>query len=160
PEFASAMIAMSLLQFREFEEVRSKRNLSYAPSAGLRLRSTVPWGVLYVTAVDPNTTLRVMLGEAQRLRAEPPTEKEVTATKSVFLTDYLTQSEATDGQAAMLGEAELYGGDWRLARTLPERIRAVTPGAVQSFAVKYVRRLQTVVLGDPAKIDRALFTSF
>ncbi len=67
----AAMVAMSLLRFRLFEEVRTKRNLSYAPSAGLRTGSTVPTGYLYVTAVDPNTTLKVMLDEARRLQNDP-----------------------------------------------------------------------------------------
>ena len=59
----------------------------------------------------------------------------------------------------MLGDAEIYGGDWHLARTLPDRIRAVTPAGVQAFAKKYLARVQMVVLGDPAKVDRGLFGS-
>jgi predicted Zn-dependent peptidase len=59
----------------------------------------------------------------------------------------------------MLAEADLLGGDWKLARTLPERIRAVTAAGVQAYAKKYVARLQVVVLGDPAKIDKGLFGS-
>jgi predicted Zn-dependent peptidase len=68
-------------------------------------------------------------------------------------------NESTDGQASMLADAELYGADWRLARTLPDRIRAVTPAGVQAFAKKYLQRVQVVVVGDPAKIDRGLFVS-
>jgi zinc protease len=154
-----AMVAMSLLRYRLFEEVRTKRNLSYAPGAGLGGSTTVPTGFLYVTAVDPNTTLKVMFDEVKKLRGEPISAKDLAGTKATFLTQYLMQNESTDGQASMLADAELLGGDWRLARTLPERIRAVTPEGVQAYAKKYLGRLQMVVIGDPAKIDRGLFGS-
>lgn len=159
PDFADAMVAMSHLQHRVFEEVRTKRNLSYAPGARLSTGLSVPYGYLYVTAVDPNTTIKVMFDEVKKLQNEPVPEKDLTATKSVYLTRYLMQNESTDGQASMLASAQLLGGDWKLARTLPERIRAVTPAAVQAYAKKYLGRLQVVVLGDPAKVDKALFGS-
>jgi zinc protease len=154
-----AMVATSLLRYRLFEEVRTKRNLSYAPGAGLGGSTTVPTGHLYVTAVDPNTTIKVMFDEVRRLQREPIPEKDLAGTKATFLTGYLMQSESTDGQAVMLAEAELLGGDWRLGRTLPERIRGVTPAGVQAYAKRYLGRLQVVVIGDPAKIDRGLFGS-
>ncbi len=159
PELPAALVTMSLLRFRLFEEVRTKRNLSYAPGAGLGTSTSVPMGYLYVTAVDPNTTLKVMLDEARRLQNEPISAKDLAGTKATFLTSYLMGNESCDGQAAMLAEAELLGGSFQLARTLPERIRAVTPAAVQAYAKKYLGRLQTVVIGDPSKIDRGLFES-
>jgi zinc protease len=159
PDHADAMVAINLLHFRLFQEVRTKRNLSYAPTAGLAGTSSVPTGFLYVTAVDPNTTLKVMFDEVQKLKAEPPSEKDLAGTKATFLTGYLMHNESTDGQGAMLGDAEILGGDWHLARTLPDRIRAVTPAAVQAFAKKYLSHVQMVVVGDPAKIDRGLFGS-
>jgi predicted Zn-dependent peptidase len=69
------------------------------------------------------------------------------------------RNESTDGQASLLGRAQLMGGDWRLAGTLLDRVRQVTAEQVQQFLTRYVKNLQTVVLGDPAKIDRTLFTS-
>lgn len=159
PDVADGMVAMSVLRFRFFEEVRTKRNLSYAPSAWLGTGTSVPLGGIYVTAVDPGATVKVMLDEAKKLVNEPVPEKELAGTKATYLTRYLMQNESTDGQADMLASAQLLGGDWRLARSLPERIRAVTPAGVQAFASKYVRRLQFVVLGDPSKIDKALFQS-
>ncbi len=159
PDNPAAQVAMSLLRYRFFEEVRTKRNLSYAPGAGIGASTSVPMGYLYVTAVDPNTTLKVMLDEVHRLQAEPISASELAGTKATFLTRYLMSNESTDGQASMLAEAELLGGDWKLARTLPERIRAVTAAGVQTYAQRYLGRLQMVVLGDPAKVDKGLFSS-
>ena len=44
PDHADAMVAMNLLGYRLFEEVRTKRNLSYAPSAGMSGTGSRPHG--------------------------------------------------------------------------------------------------------------------
>lgn len=159
PDFPDAMVAMNLLSYRLFEEVRTKRNLSYAPSARFSTGTSIGRGSIYVTAVDPNKTLQVMLDEVKKLQTELVPEKDLEATKSVFLTRYLMENESTAGQAGMLANAILLGGDFRLARSLPERIRGVTPASVQAFAKKYLGRMQMTVLGDATKIDKALFSS-
>jgi len=51
-------MTMNILSWRLFEEVRTKRNLSYAPSAFLSRQSANKAGI-YVTAVDPETTIQV-----------------------------------------------------------------------------------------------------
>ena len=110
-------------------------------------------GLLYVTAVDPNTTIKVMYDELKRIQSEPVPEKELAGSKSLFLTSYLMENEPTDGQGSMLARAQLLGGDWHLAKTLPERIRAVKAADVQAFAKRYATHLQTTVLGDPSASD-------
>lgn len=159
PDITAGMVAMSLLNYRLFQEVRTKRNLSYAPSAGLRSQSQSPLGYLYVTAVDPNQTFGVMLEEAKKLRTAPPTAKELAGTKSLFLTGLLQANETVDGQAALLGRSLIYAGDWRFARELPAKVRAVTGPQLQQFAQGHLQHLQTFVLGDPAKLDANLFQS-
>lgn len=159
PDYADAMVAMNYLHYRFFEEVRTKRNLSYAPAARLGGSTTVPIGYLYVTAVDPNTTVRVMFDEVKHLQEAAISNKALESTKSVFLTSFLMANETTDGQASMLAEAQILGGDWRIARNLPSLVQAVTTSKVQAFAKKYLGRLQTVVVGDPGKVDGALFKS-
>jgi len=158
-DLPAGMVAMNLLGYRLFEEVRTKRNLSYAPGASLRAGSEEPTGYLYVTAVDPNTTWTVMLDEAKKLASTPATDAEVSGSKSLFLTGLLMGNETVDGQAGFLGRALIYGGDYHFAQTLPDRIRAVSAADIQKFAQTHLNKLQTVVLGDPAKINQPLFQS-
>lgn len=158
-DYPVAVVAMNVLGYRVFEEVRTKRNLSYAPSARLSTSLSIGFGMLYVTAVDPNTTIKVMYDELKRIQSETVPEKELAGNKSIFLTSYLMENEPTDGQGSMLARAQLLGGDWHLAKTLPERIRGVKAADVQAFAKKYATHLQTSVLGDPSKIDKGLFGS-
>lgn len=158
-DYAPALMGMNILGERLFDEIRTKRNLSYAPSAHLSSNLAIGLGLLYVTAVDADAARKVTLDEVKRLQSEQVPPKELTSAKSTFLTGYLMENETMSGQAGMLGRALLLGHDWRLARTLPEKIKAVTAEQILAFAQRYAGHLQTVVLGDPAKIDRGLFGS-
>ncbi|HUB05943.1 MAG TPA: pitrilysin family protein [Myxococcales bacterium] len=158
PDLAVAAVAMNVLKETLFEEVRTKRELSYAPAAGLSLGGAGE-GFLYVTAEDPNLTYRVMLDVLHGLEAGRFQPAVLEGDKRVFLTNFLMRDEATDGQAALLGQAQLLGGDWRLAGTLLDRVRGVTAAQVSRFLKGHARDMQTVVLGDAAKIDQKLFGS-
>ena len=68
------------------------------------------------------------------------------------------QSASPSDQAGQLANAQIHGGDWRLTRTLPDRVRAVTAEQILAWASKYLRHLQTFVIGDDAKLDKALPT--
>ena len=159
PDWVTGLVATSGFSWRLWQEVRTKRNLTYAVNASINTGFAEPFGVMSVSAVNANAAMKVMLEEARRLRDEPIPESELAGFKSTFLTYYLEQHETPEGQATTLGEAQLFAGDWRLGRALPERVRAVTAADVQAFARKYLGHLQSAALGDPGKIDGALFTS-
>ena len=158
PEMPVAAVAMSSIKEKLFEEVRTKRELSYAPSAGLAPRG-LGEGYLYVTAVKPNETLQVMLDVVRAFQRGAIDPQVLEGDKRLFLTRFLMRSESTDGQGELLARAELLGGDWRLSGTLLDRIKKVTPAEVSAFATKYVKDLQTVVLGPATGLDKALFGS-
>ena len=153
PDFAPMWIGMTLLGQRVFDEVRTKRNLSYSPDAHLSHGLAAPFGVLYVTTVDPNAAMKVMFDEAHRLQNELIPAKELEATKAVFLSGYLQGHELVDGQAYDLGTAIVLGGDWHVAKANIDRLRATTPEAVRSAARKWFTNVQTAIVGDPSKLD-------
>ena len=68
---------MRALGLREWEEVRTKRNLSYKADAYYVTPTDVPFVVLTVAAVDPGATMKVMLDEARKLREQAVPEKEL-----------------------------------------------------------------------------------
>jgi zinc protease len=151
-------MAMSIMQQRVFEEVRTKRNLSYAPSAFLQNRFA-NCANLYVTAVQPDTTIKVMLGEAKRLQTELISGKELRDKITDFLTAYYLQNETNAAQASFLAQYELSGLGWQASEQFVQNMKKVTPEDVKRVAQTYIRDIQFAVLGDPAKIDRKLFTS-
>jgi zinc protease len=141
-----------------FEEVRTKRNLSYAVFAGVQ-NARANFGSVYVTAVDPDVTLRVMLAEVRRVQDEPIDPERIGQSINTYLTQYFMGQESNMNQAARLGVYELTGGGWERSESFISRIRAVTPAEIQRVARRYFKNFTFVVVGDPAKIDRKLFTS-
>jgi zinc protease len=151
-------IASSILRDRVFEEVRVKRNLSYAPSAFLNSQGANVGGI-YVTAVDANQAVRVMLNEIKRLQTQPIDQQDIKGVTAQYLTSYYLSQETNAAQGANLAEYELIGGGWRRAFDMLSHLRAVSPADVQRAAQKYMRNIRFVVLGDPQRIDKSVFTS-
>jgi zinc protease len=151
-------MAMSIMQQRVFEEVRTKRNLSYAPAAFLQNRFA-NCANLYVTATQPDTTIKVMLGEVKRLQTELISGKELRDKITDFLTTYYLQNETNAAQASFLAQYELSGLGWQASEQFVQNMKKVSPEDVERVAQTYIRDIKFAVLGDPDKIDRRLFTS-
>lgn len=158
PDFAAMQVATDILSDRFFEEVRTKRNLSYAAFAGLSQRR-INYGLVYVTAVRPDSALPVMLHEIGRLKSEPITDERLAESVNVFLTQYWLAQETNMGQAGTLGTFELVGGGWENAESFVRRVEEVTPEDIRRVAETYMKDLHFVVIGDPARVDERLFTS-
>jgi zinc protease len=156
PDFAAARLGTSVLSEHVFLEVRSRRNLSYAPEVRLNTSRPQSFGGLYVSAVDPKVALPAMQGVVEELASEPLAEEELSGERAAFLVEYFLTQETTDGSAQRLLEAELLGGDWRLVRTLPERARRTTAKDVQAFVKRYVRNYQVAVVGNPETVNLSL----
>jgi predicted Zn-dependent peptidase len=157
PDIYAMRIASSLLRDRVFEEVRVKRNLSYAPDAFLRTQAANVGG-LYVTAVDANQSIRVMLSEIARLQSEPVSADDIHAVIAQYLTTYYLGQETNAAQAGELAQYELIGGGWRNSVDFLEKLTAVTPADIQRVSQKYMKNIRFVVLGNPRSIDTGVFT--
>ncbi len=152
-DFASLRLGMMVLHERVFDEVRTKRNLSYDPRAFIRNANAAPWGGLYVTAVDPNAAMKVMFDEVRRLQTELVPANALNGAKAILVSAYLHFHEPVDGLADALGDAVILGGDWHRANTLIEDIRKVTPEALRDAAKKWLSPMQTEIVGEPSKLD-------
>jgi zinc protease len=150
-------VASSILQNRVYTEVRVRRNLSYAPDAFLSSQGANTGGI-YVTSVDANQAVRVMLEEIRRLQTQEISPDEIKATAQQFLTRYYMGQETNAAQAGELAQYELIGGGWRNSAVFISRLGAVTPADVKRAANTYMRNLQFVVIGDPRSIDKGIFT--
>ena len=157
PDIYAMRVASTILQNRVFIEVRHKRNLSYAPDAFLWSQGANVGGI-YVTSVDTNQSVRVMLDEITRLQREALPQEELESTVQHFLTRHYLGQETNAAQAGELAQYEIIGGGWRNAFVFLPRLRAVTAEDVQRVAQKYMRNIRFVVLGDPKSVDTKLFT--
>lgn len=157
PEFVPGLVSMRILADREFEAIRTKRNLTYAVSAGLVSRQRLPLANLYVTAVDPPTTWRAMQDEVRRLQEQDVEPERLSGAVAELRTRWLMDGESTNGEAQQLARAELLGGDWRLQRRIPDAFPSVTREQVKAYARRWLKDWQVAVVGDPAKVDPSLF---
>ncbi len=156
PDYYPLQVATTILRDRVFEEVRVRRNLSYAPNAFLNTRG-VNIGGIYVSAVDANRAIGVMLDEIQKMQNEPVDNSDIEGVVGQYLTTNYLAQETNIAQATNLGTYELIGGGWRNSLLLLDKISAVKPEDVQRVSRKYMRNLRFVVLGNPASVDKRIF---
>jgi zinc protease len=156
PDYYAMRVAISILQRNVYQEVRLKRNLSYAPNASMNER-VANSAEIYVTAVDANQAIKVMLAEVEKLRQAPIDADEFTGVPGYFLTTYYVDQETNAAQAGELAKYELTGGGWRNSLNFLNGIASVRPEDVYKVSDKYMKNIRFVVVGDPKAIDRSVF---
>jgi Predicted Zn-dependent peptidases len=156
PDYHAMRVAITLLQSRVNQEVRVKRQLSYAPNAEMG-DSAANTANIYVTAVDANQAVAVMLNEIENMKKYPVSEDSFVGLPGYFLTTYYIKQETNTAQVAELARYELVGGGWRNSLTFIDKIREVTPRDVQRVAQKYMKNLRFIVIGNPSAINREIF---
>ncbi len=156
PDYYAMRVAVTILQSRIYSEVRTKRQLSYAPNAELSSAASNT-GNIYVTAVDANQAVKLMLDEVNNLRTKQINGEIIDGISGHFLTLYYIDQQTNVAQAAELAKYELIGGGWRTAFGFLDKIREVTPAQVQAVSQKYMKNIRFIVVGDPSKIDRKIF---
>jgi zinc protease len=150
-------VATTILRERIFQEVRVERNLSYAPSASLDNRAANTGGI-YVSAVDANKSVSIMLDEIGKMQKDLVDERTMEGIVGQYLTTYYLGQETNAAQASDLATYELIGGGWRNAFNFLDRIKAVTPEDIRRVSQKYMKNIKFVVLGNPAYVNREIFT--
>jgi len=150
------LIANSILRDRVWEEVRTKRSLSYAPSTRY-VNNFSNYGAIYVTAIDPDTTIKVMINELERLKNEPISDKELTNKVRQFITFYYMGNETNQAQANALAWYELAGIGYNEVNEFLTNVNKVTSKDIQDVAQKYMKNLQFVLIGNPESLEIASF---
>lgn len=156
PDYYAMRVAIAVLQTQVFQEVRVRRNLSYAPDAAIDERAANTASIS-VSSVDPNQSISVMLDEIKKIKQGSVDQDTINQMANFFLTTYFLKLETNGAQAAELAQYELNGGGWRHSLDFLDRMRKVTPSEVKAVANKYMTNLRFVVVGNPADIDKSIF---
>lgn len=155
-EEAYAMsIGFSILYDRLFDEIRTKRGLSYAPGAGFRSYCS-PYSFVYVTTVDPNAAVKVIIDELKKIKQEGFSEKELKDTKGSFLTNFYMGQETTSAQTQGLASNEVRS-TWKNSLMLVENCNKVNLKQLNETFSKYVKGIRWSYLGAKAKADSKVF---
>jgi len=156
PDYYAMRVAMTLLQELVYSEVRVKRQLSYAPNAELN-NDAANTANIYVTAVDANQAVSVMLNQIDLLKTKTIADDKIAGMAGQFLTNYYLRQETNAAQAGELARYELIGGGWRNSFEFLNRIRSVKPEDIQAVANKYMKNIRFVIVGNPAAINKSVF---
>ena len=156
PDYYAMRVAIAVLQSRVYQEVRLKRQLSYAPNAELDSNGANTANI-YVTTEDANQSVDVMLDEVNNMRTELINDRAVSGIAGHFLTLYYMDQETNAAQARELAKYELIGGGWRNAFTFLDKVKDVTPEQVRTVSQKYMKNIRFIVIGNPASVDKNVF---
>lgn len=156
PDYYAGTLANAILggsySARLNQEIRIKRGLSYG--ANSRLQSLAAGGAWTSGALTKNPSsmevVDLMRTEALRLGKDAVGADEFSARKATLTGNYAMGLESTDGLSSVLGGLAVQGIDLKEANRFIDRINAVTPAQVQSYAGKYFKpgALNFVVVGD------------
>jgi predicted Zn-dependent peptidase len=156
PDYHAMHVAMTILQSRVYNEVRTKRNLSYAPNAEMD-NNAANTANIYVTATDANQAVSVMLNEINSMKRETMEADQLDGISGYFLTTYYLQQEANAAQVAELARYELIGGGWAKSLGFLDGVQKVTPDQIRSVANKYMKNIRFFVVGNPSAINKPTF---
>jgi zinc protease len=140
-------VGLDILRDHLFEEVRTKRNLTYAVSSAMANRRN-NYGLLYVTSVDPAQAMSVMLDEAAKMQNEPVPEKDLHDKIKVLTTETLMGEQTNESQASTLALQEILGQGFEMAEKQMELIQQVTAAEIQRVMKEYANGFNFTVLGD------------
>jgi len=159
PDFYAFQLATRKLNTRVFEEVRTKRNLSYAPQAGTR-NYRISVNYLSVTTTEPDSVIVVMFNELDRMKENLLTEKELKELQMLMLTRYYMDGETVGAQQFILADFELRGPGYENADNFMDNIKAVTAQDIQRVSRTYLDNYQVAFLGDPSQVNDEVFLSY
>jgi len=154
-ENIAMQVCMAIMRDRLFEEIRTKRGLSYSPQAFLTSLNT-PYAVIYVTTTDPDSAVQVMIDEVKSVKKDGFTADELRDKKAKFLTQYYMGQETNSFQARALGVAELQFG-WERTLTLVEEVNGLTLKDINTTFNKYVKAISWTYLGNESQINKDIY---
>jgi zinc protease len=147
------VIGMNHLRSRLFEEIRTKRNLSYAPQSYLTSSLGQGVGMMSVSTVLPDSAVPIMLAEFDRMRRGEFEEKDLEDSKQVFITNFYLARMTNEDKANALYSAERNTGQWERAFGL-DLIEGVTKEDVVRVFNAYPRAMQFGIVGPASKVTR------
>lgn len=106
------------------------------------------------SGVDPDKSEQAFLEEIERVRSAGISPDELQKAKNQLLADFYRQLKRISGQANLLGEYEVFMGDYRKLLTADKDLEKVTAEDVQNVAKRYLGpRNKTVATLIPDKAE-------
>lgn len=152
-DYVPYRLAINILSGNLFTEIRTKRNLSYAPGANTT-NLQMPYSSVYVSTTSPVESASIMLQQLKDLKLQTVTPEGLTNLKNEFFTNSYIKDQSSGAMATSLGQAEILGS-WKLAEELPAKINAVTREQITAAAQKFIHGITWSYLGDSKLVNKS-----
>jgi predicted Zn-dependent peptidase len=149
-------VAISLLQSRLHQEIRLRRQLSYAPDASME-DNEANTASIYASTVNVEETVKIMLEEIKKMREQLPDEDSFVGLPGFFSTTYYLRLETNAAQVGELARYEIIGGGWRNSLLFLEKINQVKPEDIKRVAQKYMKNISFVLITNNDNIGKKVF---
>ena len=140
--------------------IREAKGYTYSPNGQLSNRyHDAYWAeIADVTTNVTGPAVKEILGEVDRLQAEPPTDKELKGFQNYRAGVFILQNSSRGGIIGQLEFVDLHGLPADYLNGYVTRLYAVTPAQVQQMAKKYIQddKATIVVVGDKKVIEEQL----
>jgi zinc protease len=104
------------------------------------------------SGVEPARAEKVLIEELDHLRNQAVTDQELRKAKNQLLADHYRQLKTINGRANLLGQYEVFYGDYRKLYTVEQAYESVTVADIQRVAAKYLtEKNRTVAILIPEK---------
>jgi len=140
--------------------IRENKGYTYSPNSTIfnRFQTGYWYETADVTTQFTGASIKEILFEIDRLRKEPPTEKELQGIKNFMVGIYVLQNSTRGGIINLLEYKNYNELNQDYLDTYIQKITAVTPKDIQDAAAKYLTedKMTIVVVGDKSKITDQL----
>jgi len=137
--------------------IREDKGYTYSPRSSISSR---PGDAYWVEVADVTTdvtgaSIREILGEIDRLRAEAPADEELNGIVNYLAGAFVLRQATPGGILNHLEFLDLHGLDTSYSASYVDKIRRVTPADIQRLAQQYLRpeAMPLVVVGDRSKVE-------
>jgi predicted Zn-dependent peptidase len=164
PDYRPLMVTNAVLggtfMSRITWNLREKNGYAYSPLSNVAVR---PRGAYWVEGADVATnvtgaSIREIIGEIERLRAQAPSEAELRGIQNFQAGQFVLFSSSRGDVAGQLASIDTYGVGEDYLRNYVRSIYAVTPADILRMMQKYIdpAKLAIVVAGDKKAIEEQL----
>jgi zinc protease len=140
-------VLFQVLDKRLFDEVRTKRNLSYAPGSYVTGTRGNMYGILTLQSVLPDSAGAVVMNEVRKLQTTLVPKQELEDAEQARITTFFYVMQKNLDQARNLYNNQLESGDWRNLFKITSETPKVTAADVKAVANKYMHHFLFTLLG-------------
>lgn len=156
PDYWPMSVGLSHLRNILFEEIRTKRNLSYAPASFLTSTLGNGVGMMSVSSVYPDSSIVLMNAEMEKMRKGDFSAEDLEDSKQVYITSYYMRQMTNSGKASSLYYSERNAGSWKNAFSY-DAIQEVDKDAVQKAFETYAHTMQVGIVGPSSKVTESKY---